>query len=113
MEFKYLDDESEKMLKEILNNERFDVKHTYQGYVIERLIENKYVDGLCSTTLSDSVPCYIVIGVTQKGKTYFESKEKYEKEKRRVIRREWIIAIISAAVGALIGLIPTFLSWIK
>lgn len=110
MEFKYLDDESEKMLKEILNNERFDVKHTYQGYVIKHLIENKYVDGLCSTTLSDSIPCYIVIGVTQKGKTYFESKEKYEKEKRRVIRREWIIAI---TVGALIGLIPTFLSWIK
>ena len=34
------------------------------------------------------------------------------REERQLSRREWKIAIISAAVGALIGLLPTIIPWI-
>lgn len=41
----------------------------------------------------------------------FEIWLKHEiKKERRLKRREWIIAIVSAAIGALIGLIPTFIN---
>ena len=35
------------------------------------------------------------------------------REKRRLSRREWYIAVISAIIGALIGLIPSVLTWIE
>lgn len=46
--------------------------------------------------------------VTQKGLTYFEMKKKYEKETRRITKRE----VISAIIGACIGLIPWLISMI-
>lgn len=32
------------------------------------------------------------------------------KKEKKLKRREWVIAIVSAAIGALIGLIPTFIN---
>ena len=35
------------------------------------------------------------------------------KERKKVKRREWIIAIVSALVGAVIGLIPTIINFLN
>lgn len=109
MDFNYLDDESENLLKELIAYDELP-KKTFRGYTIDFLIKEEYVVGVCTTTLSDIGPCYLVTGITQKGKSYFEMKKKHEKEKKRVTRREWKIAIIGAIIGALIGLIPTFIT---
>lgn len=108
MEFNYLDDESENLLKELLAYDELP-KKTFRGYTIDFLVKKEYVVGVCKTTLSDIGPCYLVTGVTQKGRSYFEMKKKHEKEKRRLTRREWLIAIISAAIGAIIGSMPTWI----
>lgn len=34
------------------------------------------------------------------------------REERQLTRREWRIAIVSAAIGAFIGLLPTIIPWI-
>lgn len=105
MGFEYLDKESEQLLKEILELKELP-KSTFRGETIDFLVKNHYLDGICTTTLSDIGPCYIVKAVKQKGKAYFEMKHKYEKEQKKLSRREWKIAIISAIIGAIIGLIP-------
>lgn len=112
MEFEYLDNETEELLKELLTYE-YPTQKDVIGEAIEYLVEKKYVSGISSKTLSDIKPRYILTGVTQKGKSYFELKKKYEKEQRKITRREWIIAIVSALIGAAIGLIPTIISWLN
>lgn len=54
--------------------------------------------GISCKTLSDVEPRYLLIEITQKGKTYFEAKGQYEKEKKRLSQREWKIAIISCNI---------------
>lgn len=105
MSFEYLDKESEQLLKEILELNELP-KTTFRGEAIDFLVKNDYINGRCATTLSDIGPCYIITAVRQKGKTYFEMKHKYEKEQKKLSHREWKIAIISAIIGAMIGLIP-------
>lgn len=112
MEFEYLDNETEELLKELLTYE-YTTKKDVTGEAIEYLVERKYINGISSRTLSDIKPRYTLTGVTQKGKSYFELKKKYEKQQRKITRREWIIAIVSALIGAVIGLIPTIISWIN
>ena len=53
-----------------------------------------------------------MLTVFDKGYSYFENKKIYEKEKKRLSRREWSIAIIAAIIGALIGQIPDIIQWI-
>ena len=82
------------------------------GTAMQNLFEKKYVSGVNATTLGDSKPCYVFTGITQKGKSYFEMKDKHEKEQRKLSYREWKIAIVSAVIGAIIGLIPTIIQWL-
>lgn len=112
MEFKYLDAESEQLLKELLTYDELP-KKTFRGETIDYLVKKDYVDGRCTTTLSDIGPCYLVTAIRQKGRSYFEMKAKYEKEQKKLSRREWKIAIISAVIGALIGLLPTIIQCIQ
>lgn len=112
MEFEYLDNETEVLLKDLLTYE-YPTEKDVIGEAIEYLVERKYVSGISTKTLSDIKPRYTLIGVTQKGKSYFELKKKYEQEQRKITRREWKIAIISALIGAVIGLIPTIITWIQ
>lgn len=72
-----------------------------------------YVNGKACMTISDMEPKYVLIDITQKGKTYFELKRKYEEAEKRLSHREWKIAIVSALIGAIIGLIPSIIEWIK
>lgn len=106
MNFEYLDNESEQLLKKILElNELHN--STFRGESIDFLVKNEYLEGICTTSYSDFEPCYIITAIRQKGKTYFEMKAKYEKEQKSLSNREWKIAIISAIIGAIIGLIPS------
>ena len=97
MNFEYLDDESEKVLEELIS----EVSKMNHGNI---LFKKEY------TSLSSVEPQFKISGLTQKGKTYFEMKQKYEKEQKRLSTREWRIAIISALIGAAIGLIPSLLT---
>ena len=106
MHFNYLDKESELLLKELIHIEDFS-EISKSGPSIQHLLENGFIKGFDITT-DDSkiIPEIIIEMVTQKGLTYFEMKNKYEKEKKRITRRE----LISAVIGACIGLIPFLIS---
>lgn len=112
MPFEYLDDECEKILTEllkmdsILNINRF-------GTAIGYLINYGYIKGSFSTTLSDTEDRYVLSAITQKGRTYFELKEKYINDQKKLNSREWKIAIVSAILGSIIGLLPWVLSLFK
>lgn len=112
MDFKYLDNESEQKLKEFLscNNITY---NKFNDRVIENLINLGYLKGEDISPISEPHTCYVVIDITQKGKSYFEMKKRYEKEQKRITHKDWWIAIISALIGALIGLIPTIAHWIE
>lgn len=112
MDFEMLDYESEEKLKELLS-EPFLCNKIVKGSAIEHLILNGYIDGISTKTLSDTQPVYNIIGIRQKGKSYFENKKQYLKEQKRITKREWIIAIVSACIGGVIGLIPTLINLFK
>ena len=112
MAFQFLDEESEKLLLSLLKKGSI-YDENVSGTAIEYLVNQGYVTGKDCRTLSDMEPKYVVFGITQKGKTYFELKNKYEKEEKRLSNREWRIAIISALIVAVIGLIPSLIEWIK
>ncbi|MGD6731854.1 MAG: hypothetical protein ACPKMZ_12405 [Pleomorphochaeta sp.] len=106
MDFNYLDKESEALLKELKQTDDFS-EITKSGPSIQHLLENGFIKGFDITTDDSKViPEIIIEMVTQKGLTYFEMKKKYEKEKKRITRRE----VISAIIGACIGLIPWLIS---
>ena len=44
----------------------------------------------------------ILAEITQKGKTYFERKTRYEKEQKRKSLREWIYMFVGAILGFVI-----------
>lgn len=112
MAFQYLDKESEDLLLSLLKKGSI-LNENISGNAIEYLVNQGYVNGHDCRTLSDMEPKYVLIDITQKGKTYFELKSKYEKAEKRLSHREWKIAIISALIGAIIGLIPSIIEWIK
>lgn len=112
MAFEYLDAESENVLRGLLKQDSVPNENV-SGTAIEALITQGYVKGADCKSLSDIEPRYVLIEITQKGKSYFELKQKYEKEEKRLSHCEWRIAIISALIGAIIGLIPSIIEWIK
>ena len=109
MNFELLDNESEKLLRKLLKEKNI-LNKNVEGETIENLIKKDYISGNSSKNLSDIRPKYVLTGINQKGKTYFEMKEKNIKEQKRLSQREWKIAIISAIIGGVIGLIPTIIS---
>lgn len=112
MGFEYLDEESESLLQSLIKKNTIH-NCKVNGTAIELLVIKGYVKGISCKTLSDVEPRYLLIEITQKGKTYFEAKRQYEKEKKRLSKREWKIAIISVILGGIIGLLPTIIRWIK
>lgn len=109
MSFEYLDRECEKLLKELIEKNGI-LNINFGGTAITHLIEKGYVNAIETTTLSDKEKNFTLIGITQKGKTYFELKVKYERDQKQLSIREWKIAIVSAIIGAIIGLIPTIIN---
>lgn len=106
MDFTYLDKESEVLLKELIQIDDFS-EIIKSGPIIQHLLDNGFIKGLDITSYdSEVMPKILIEMVTQKGKTYLEMKNIYEKEKKRITRRE----LISAVIGACIGLIPWLIS---
>lgn len=110
--FEYLDKESEELLQKILRMDNV-VNENVRGTAIEHLVLNGYLTGVDARSLSDMEPVYVLTGLTQKGKAYFELKKKHKKEERKLSRREWRIAIVSAIIGAVVGLIPSIIQWLR
>lgn len=73
--------------------------------IAQQLESNGYVN----LSWADSGPP-IIGSISNEGRTYFENQKKMEKEQRKMNRREWRIAIVSAIIGALVGLIPYFIT---
>lgn len=59
---------------------------------------------------ADNFPYYLLL--KDRGLSYAQEKKKTEKENRKLSRREWHIAIVSAIIGAVVGLIPTIVQWL-
>lgn len=57
----------------------------------------------------NGVACYTKIGEFKDFDAWHKDKIR---EERQLSRREWRIAIVSAAIGAFIGLLPTIIPWI-
>lgn len=75
---------------------------------ILRVLEIRgYLSITDTSTLSDTSYLVVKMADFDEFETWLKSEIKKEK---RLKRREWIIAIVSAAIGALIGLIPTFIN---
>lgn len=107
MDFEYLDAKSEKLLKELLKKDNI-LNMNIQGETIEYLVKKGYINGTKYANLNgkDEKNNYNLKSITYEGKIYFEMKKKYEKEKKKITRRE----VISAIIGACIGLIPWLIS---
>lgn len=78
MSFDYLDKESQKLLHELINNNNI-YNEKCSVTTISNLVNNGYVVGVEVTTLRGPRLNYRLTNFAQKGKTYFEMKEKYEK----------------------------------
>lgn len=111
MGFEHLDEESENILRDLLIKDDI-LNKNMSGTAIEWLVKQGYVEGIDCTTLSSTEPMYVLIGITQKGKSYFAQKKQYEKEQKKLSQREWAIAISSAVLGALVGSVPTIIPFI-
>ena len=53
---------------------------------------------------ADNIPYYL--SLTVDGHNYFTNKKDAKKAERKLSRREWRIAVISAIIGGMVGLIP-------
>lgn len=119
MAFEALTPNGEKLLQEILAHrdnatkywhERFDHLSGDEDVRIRSLFRELKEAGLIDTMWADNFPYHIVI--TDNGYTYTERKKADAKEKNKLSHREWRIAIASAIIGAVIGLIPTIVQWL-
>lgn len=66
MGLEYLDEESENILRDLLNKDNI-LNETMSGMAIEWLVKQGYVEGSVCTTLSSTEPMYVLMGITQKG----------------------------------------------
>lgn len=112
MDFQCLDKESENLLSSLLKKDSIFYENI-SGTAIAYLVNQGYVEGKSCRTLSDKEPRYVLSGITQKGKTYFELKNKYRKKEKQLSHRKWKIAIITTLIGAIIGLVPCIIELIK
>ena len=60
--------------------------------------------GYVKTQWADNIPYYL--SLTVDGHNYFTNKKAVKKAERKLSRREWRIAVISATIGGMVGLIP-------
>ena len=60
--------------------------------------------GYVKTRWADNIPYYL--SLTVDGHNYFTNKKAAKKAERKLSRREWRIAVISAIIGGMVGLIP-------
>lgn len=123
MQFNELSKEAEHLLQEIIEyNQKLSEEYGYWLHRFENLSFNddsrlrsvfKEVKdaGLIHLQWGDGIPYFIEI--TNAGYTYFDTKKELLKKQKKLSRREWIIAIVSAIIGGAVGLIPYLLSFLN
>ena len=111
MEFTELTPKSEQLLSEILKSNhsidwyaRFEGLSPAEDNALRSLFKELEDNGMIKVRWADNCPYYIEI--FSMGHQYFDIKEKHKHDQKQTHRREWLIAIISAIVGALLGQIP-------
>lgn len=123
MAFEELSPNAEKLLQEIIEhrlpNGCCDSEHWKNRFKnisfdedtrMRSLFKELREQEMISVQWADNYPYYLAL--LDKGYSYKESKKAYTKEKRKLSRREWRIAIVSAIIGGIIGLIPSIVQWL-
>ena len=119
MAFEALTPNAEKLLQEIIDHKNDGIVYWDNRYRGMRLDEKERLgslfkelenNGLVKVRWASNHPYRI--SIFDDGYTYTERKKVDEKEKKKLNRREWRIAVISAVIGAVIGLIPTIVQWL-
>lgn len=123
MAFEELSPNAEKLLQEIIEHRlpngccdsehwknRFENISFDEDTRLRSLFKELREQEMISVQWADNYPYYLAL--LDKGYSDKESKKAYTKEKRKLSRREWRIAIVSAIIGGIIGLIPSIVQWL-
>lgn len=123
MVFEELTPNAEKLLQEIIDHrdekgscdsdywkKKFDeINHT-EDVRLRSLFKELCESEMISVWWADNCPYYLCL--LDKGLSYKDMKKRRDKQAKKLSHREWRIAITSAIIGALVGLIPTALQWL-
>jgi len=114
--FNYLSVNGEKVLKYAIEHETEpdrgtdiiikDMRFSQLHDIAKELHSRGFAHNLSTTTS-------VILILKQPGRDYFLEKKRYQKENQKFGRREWVIAISSASIGAIIGLIPWIVSLVS
>ena len=116
MTYQELSPQGEALLKEIIDlqtsgkdntahwNERFQNLSFQEENLLRDTFRELRECGYIKTQWADNIPYYLA--VTVDGKNYEANKKAAKKAERKLSRRERKIAIVSAIIGGLVGLIP-------
>ena len=85
-------------------SKRFDGLSMQQDTLLRDTFRELRECGYVKTQWADNVPYYL--SLTVDGHNYFTNKKAAKKAERKLSRREWRIAVISAIIGGMVGLIP-------
>lgn len=94
MGFEHLDEESENILRDLLIKDDI-LNKNMSGTAIEWLVKQGYVEGIDCTTLSSTEPMYVLIGITQKGKSYFAQKNNMKRSKKNYLNENGQLRLVA------------------
>lgn len=116
MNYQELSPQGETLLKEIIDlqasgqdnasywSKRFDRLSMQDDTLLRDTFRELKECGYVHIQWADNIPYYL--SLTVDGKNYFTNKKAAKKAERKLSRREWRIAVISAIIGGMVGLIP-------
>lgn len=116
MNYQELSPQGETLLKEIIDlqasgqdnaaywSKRFDGLSMQQDTLLRDTFRELRECGYVHIQWADNIPYYL--SLTVDGQNYFTNKKDAKKAERKLSRREWRIAVISAIIGGMVGLIP-------
>lgn len=123
MVFEELSPNAEKLLQEIIDHrnekgncdseywqKRFHALAFAEDTRLRSLFKELQESEMISVRWADNCPYFLCL--LDKGLSYKDMKKIRDKQAKKLSRREWRIAIASAIIGALVGLIPTALQWL-
>lgn len=116
MNYQELSPQGEALLKEIIDlqasgqdnaaywSKRFNELSAQQDALLRDTFRGLKECGYIKTQWADNIPYYLALTVD--GHNYTANKKTAKKAERKLSRREWRIAVVSAIIGGIVGLIP-------
>ena len=105
MNYQELSPQGETLLKEIIDLQASGQDNAaYWSKRFDGLFRELRECGYVHIQWADNIPYYL--SLTADGQNYFTNKKDAKKAERKLSRREWRIAVISAIIGGMVGLIP-------